>query len=315
MSAAMPRTSDYAVLFRTHFWDAFAQRQFERLMARAAGCDVYVVVDETAGPVDGISHDRIMRHTELDVLDMGLPRAGEGNLLWFNGDYPLYLFVRRHPGYSYLLQLEYDAVLNQDVAPLLARMQREGLDFVGLTKGDAAAPWPWERTCRGLYDAATLRHQLICVSAFSADALEYLRGQRLLHAAKLQAERISAWPMCEAFIATELAVGGFRIAELSQFGSTGAYDHWPPFLENELPAMAEHDFVHPVLDEPRYVDSMLKYHVGLEGYLHVNSLFHRKLRRLPPGAYARALVSSFLGKASRVLRQAVAGEMARNKTA
>ena len=34
-AAAMPPSAPYAVLFKVHFWDAFAERQFRRLAARA----------------------------------------------------------------------------------------------------------------------------------------------------------------------------------------------------------------------------------------------------------------------------------------
>jgi hypothetical protein len=288
-----------AVIFRTHFWDGFAQRQFDRLLARAQGCDVFVLVDETQRKVD-VPHDRVVRVTESDVLDMGFVRAGEGSLLWFNGDYPLYHFLKLHPGYTHVLQLEYDAVLNVDIGGLMRRMRADNIDFIGLTKGEPAEEWFWRTSCAPLYDAATLRHQLICVSAFSARALQLLWQRRLEHARLWRGGLLKVWPMCEAFIATELAEAGLNVAELSSFGDTGAYDHWPPYLEADLPTLASHVFIHPVLDQNRYISSMLKYKVGLSGYLHLDSLFHRKLRRLPAGVYLRALVTTFAGKAARV---------------
>ena len=61
------------------------------------GTDVFVLVDETNGPVDtGIPHPRPwVRVTEAGPARHGLSRApASGNLLWFNGDYPLYRFAR-----------------------------------------------------------------------------------------------------------------------------------------------------------------------------------------------------------------------------
>ena len=67
-----------AVIFRTHFWDAFAARQFQRLTQKVGGGDVYVLVDETNGPVEGIPHDKVVRMTETDVLALGFPTRRQG---------------------------------------------------------------------------------------------------------------------------------------------------------------------------------------------------------------------------------------------
>jgi len=293
-----------AVLFRTHFWDSFAQRQFDRLMARAAGTDVFVLVDETSGPVDGIPHDKIVRTNEAELLAMGFARAGEGNLLWFNGDYPLYRFAQLHPDYDQYLQLEYDVAINVDLAGLASRAWALGADFVGLTKGEPPEEWFWRETCAEAYDAASLRHQLICLSLFSSRALRYLCGRRLELSQAYAQGRLKAWPFCEGFIPTELALAGMTCVELDVFGDTGAYDHWPPYLEADLGATQDHAFVHPVLDPPRYVASLHKYRIGLAGYLNPASAFHRKLRRLPMRDYAAALTASFAAKAARTIAQA-----------
>ncbi len=298
-----------AVIFRTHFWDGFAQRQFGRLLAVAGGTDVFVLVDETSGPV-AIPHDRVVRVTEASLLAMGLAAAGEGNLLWFNGDYPLYAFLRNQPEYDYYLQLEYDVVINQPIADLVARAAGEKIDYVGLTKGEAPQDWFWRASCAGAYRPEELRHQLICLSLFSAAALRHLWGRRVAHAQARAEGRLEGWPFCEGFIPTELALAGYACSELDRFGDTGAYDHWPPYLEADAPALQSHSFVHPVLDQARYIASLHKYRIGLAGYLNPGSLFHRKLRRLPTRQYLPALASSFWTKACRNL-----GRFAQSHTA
>ncbi len=292
-----------AVIFRTHFWDDFAARQFERLLKVAAGTDVFVLVDETNGPVAGIFHPDVVRVTETGLLAMGLARAGEGNLLWFNGDYPLYRFQELHPDYDYYVQLEYDVLIHQPIAPLVAKLQAKHVDFVGLTKGDTGAHWFWRATMAG-YPADDVRNQLICLCVFSGAALRHLWQARVAQSTAWQNGELATWPFCEGFIPTELARGGFVSRELSTYGTTDAYDHWPPFLEADAPGLAGKDFVHPVLDEPRYIGSLQKYHIGLSGYLNPASQFHRKLRRLSASRYLRVLASSFLGKARRNLGKA-----------
>lgn len=292
----------YAVIFRTHFWDEFAQRQFDRLLSQVGEGHVFVLVDETNGRVEGIKHDRVVRLTEQDVLNMGLPRAGTGNLLWFNGDYPLYYFMQQHGSYEYYLQLEYDVVLNTGVDRLVSRAATDGVDFVGLTKGEPVHEWAWLSTCQGVYDAEDIQYKLICLSLFSHRALQSLAARRLAMAEQLRQSAIGTWPFCEGFIATEMGRNGFVSVELSHYVNTDAYDSWPPFVESDLPIMADSPVIHPVLDQERYISSLLKYKVGLIGYMDVNSLLHRKLRRLPTGAYVSALVQSFSQKAIRTLR-------------
>ncbi len=286
-----------AVIFRTHFWDAFAQRQFDRLLAVAQGTDVFVLVDETNGKVAGISHPAVVRVTEAGLLITGLARAGEGNLLWFNGDYPLYHFQALHPGYDTYLQLEYDVIINQPIAALTERLRADHVDYVGLTKGEVVADWFWRDTMSAAYRHDDVRKQLICLSVFSGAALRHLYEARLAQSRAWEAGTLKVWPFCEGFIPTELAIAGFVCRELSALGSTAAYDHWPPFLEADVPRLAGEDFVHPVLDEPRFIASMHKYRVGLVGYLNPASQFHRKLRRLTPRRYLGVLAATFTGKA------------------
>ena len=293
----------YAVIFRTHFWDAFAQRQLDRLLSRVGQGDVFVLVDESNGVVPGIKHDRVVRVTETDLIGMGLPRAGTGNLLWFNGDYPLYYFLKKHGKYDYYFQLEYDVALNTDVDRLVSQAAEDHVDFLGLTKGEPVAEWAWLDTCRGVYALEDIRYKLICVSLFSRRALETLFSRRLEMARRLQAEAIEAWPFCEGFIATEMRLGGFKSAELADYTDTSRYDTWPPYVESDLPVMTDRPVIHPVLDQERYLGSLLKYKHGLIGYLNINSLLHQKLRRLPVTSYVTALITTSISKALRNLRQ------------
>lgn len=293
----------YAIVFRVHFWDDFARRQLDRLRSVVREGDVFVVLDETAGPVAGVEHDRIVRMTESDLLGMGLVGAGEGNMMWFNGDYPLYRFRELHPEYDYYLQTEYDLVFNTSPDAIVARAQAEGIEFIGLSKGEDIEHWPWTDTCTDAYAREDIDHQLICVSLYSGRALDHLLARRLTLSQAYRSGAIQAWPMCEAFVATEMRRGGFRCAELSAFGDTGAYDHWPPLLERDLDCTPG-EFLHPVLDDRRYAGSLLKYKIGLLGYLRPDSLFHRKARRLPLRLYVRLVATSFWAKARRTLRDA-----------
>ncbi len=298
MSDLAPR---YAVLFRTHFWNGYVQRQFDRLAKQVGAGDLFVMVDDTNGVVQGIPHDRVFRLTEKTATDAGLPRAGEGNMLWYNGDYPLYPFLAEHPDYDYYLQLEYDVVLNFPADTLIRQASAEKADFIGLTKGDPVPKWHWRYTCADVYDMAEVSYKLICLSLFSRRALEVLRDRRLELARRLEREPRMQWPFCEAFISTEIERQGLKTLDLANVCDTGTYDHWPPYLETELPKLATRPLIHPVLDESKYTESLLKYKIGLSGYLNPASLYHRKLRKLPAKSYLAALFTSFMNKTFREL--------------
>jgi hypothetical protein len=127
--SARPR---YAVVVRTHFWDAFVDRQFERLRKQVGAGDIHVLVDETRGHVAGIPTDNVFRLTDGQVLDAGFVAAGEGSIQWFSGDVPLYLFRKANPDYDYYVQLEYDVNLHVPVDTLVARIAADGADTVTL---------------------------------------------------------------------------------------------------------------------------------------------------------------------------------------
>lgn len=65
----------YAVLFRTHFWDSYVERQYQRVRAKVGRGDLFILVDETSRPVS-ISHPNVVSHTQTSVLDLHLSGAG-----------------------------------------------------------------------------------------------------------------------------------------------------------------------------------------------------------------------------------------------
>src|SRR5687768_9125322 len=104
MSGAPPLR--YAIIFRTHFWDAFAERQYQRLKARVRSGDVFILANETAAKLP-IPHPNVVSHDEKTILDLGLCGDGYKSMLWFNSDYPLYYFHERYPDYDYYVVCEY----------------------------------------------------------------------------------------------------------------------------------------------------------------------------------------------------------------
>ena len=280
----------YALLFRTHFWDTFAQRQFDRIRARAAKADIFVLADETRGKLQGVGADLVVGVTDDEILASGFVAAGEGSLQWYSGDIPLYMFHRQHPGYDLYVHVEYDVNVHVDLDRLAERLCADRVDVLGSTNLGSVEEWHWLPSCQDAYLLNEVRHQLICLSAFSNRALATLNARRLEQAAAFKSGELKTWPMCEGFIASEAVRQGLNVAELSHYGDIGAYDWWPPFLESDLARLQEHAFIHPVLDPARYVPSLFKKSEGMRLLLLPTSWLHRKLQRLGPVGYARSLV-------------------------
>lgn len=279
----------YALVFRTHVWDDFVQRQFDRVRSRAPSADIFVLADETRGKMPSIKGGQVVGVTDDEILAAGFVAAGEGSLQWYSGDLPLYMFYLRHPGYDFYVQLEYDVNVHVDLDRLVERLHADRVDVLGLTNLKSVEDWHWLPTCLEVYRLDEVRHQLICLSAFSNRALAILHEKRLEQATLFRSGELKTWPLCEGFIASEAVRQGLNVAELSRYGDIDAYDWWPPYVESDLTHLQQNAFVHPVLDPARYVPSLFKKSEGVRLLLLPTSWLHRKLQRLGPVGYLRSL--------------------------
>ena len=305
MTAGLAEGGRYAVVFRTHIWDDYVARQYRRLCARVGGGDVFILVDETSGPVP-ISEGTVVSHTQESVKALGLANAGRGNMLWYNGDYPLYFFYHHYPNYKYYVMIEYDVAVHEDIDPMIAHVAREGIGFVGLTKGESVAEWPFTASCLDVYALADIKKSLICLAIFSRDAVRALFEQRLSLSREFREGRLERWPYCEGFIPTELALRGFKLAELSDLGSTDLYDWRPAFAETDLAELRQHTFVHPVLDPHRYVQATLRSAWSTTDALDPRSDLMRRLRRVPLSVNGAPLAAALRRRVAESARTRIA---------
>lgn len=295
-SHAQPAIPRYAVLFRTHLWDAFVERQYRRLVAQVGQGDVFIVANNTSGTCNAIAGLPFVTFTERDIEALGYARAGAGELLWYNVDYALYYFVKHHADYDYYVIFEYDVVSNVPLDDLLAKAHARGVDLIGLTKGDPVSQWWFRSTCLEAYDEATIRKMLLPLAVYSKRAVAHLSRRRLDLADALRSGRITQWPHCEAFIVTELALGGFKIDELCDYGSTAKLSYEPAYLEQDLGNLGSDSFIHPVLDPIRYAANIIKYEWRPEKYFLPSSEFRRRLAPFPVRAYAKPLGRAIRGR-------------------
>jgi len=269
-------TARYAVLLKVHYWDDFAERRLRHLLGKVRSGDVYVFVDETYRSVPQFAYERVVRATERDMEKLGMVLHPPGYIFWYNTDYPLYYFYLKNSSYDYYLMCEHDAVVNIDVDEFVQAAERDRVDYVGFPL--AKTHWPLQ-TCEGVYpESFTLYQWLSCISLYSRRSVEFLLDRRQTLARRYKAGLITNWPNNEAFIPTEMHNNGFVVRKLGDFGKVDRYDWWPPSHENDLPLLQEQAFLHPVLDESRYVTSCMRHSI-LWGYFWPGTQLRRLLSR------------------------------------
>lgn len=255
--------ASYAVLFKCHFWDEFAQRQLERFKQRTGRGDIYIFLDETNGKIPDPQHDpdRVIRATEADIDVLGLATHGGFSQFWYSADYALHLLTRRVPNHDYYVMVEFDLVLNADLDEMIDRIAREEVDFVGDPIKDPPIEYfHWLSTADGVYALTDMTHWLTCIAVFSRKAATILFDRRLELSGRYKAGDISTWPMCEIAIPTEIRLAGLRMMALGELGSLTFYQWAPPYEEAALPDLSSSTFVHPVLDGKRFLTNIMRWH-------------------------------------------------------
>ena len=222
MPDQQPRT--FAVVLKTHVWDEFVERQLARLRSYCGDGTLIVLADESAGPLEGIPHDRVVRLTTEKLVAMGLADASpRGNLIWWNTDYPNYYLRREADAFDYYVFVEYDAAVLAPLDDVVAEVAARELDFVTLPTREDRVEWHWTRLHEQVYPGDALKRSLNCVSVFSARAVDLLLARRLEMTAEYHDGRLAFWPMNEVFVASEMARAGYRTASLAEFGDVGRY--------------------------------------------------------------------------------------------
>jgi hypothetical protein len=293
----------YAILFKTYTWTEFTARQLARLQARTRQGDVFVVVDNTSGRVPEIPHDRVVRLTEQDTVDLGLAYATtDRSLFWYNPDYLHYGFFAAHGDYDYYVAIEDDACLQLDLDALMDDLAARQIDLLASRVKHPSA-WAWTEFHKLVYTPDEMRLGLLCFSAYSRRAMAKLFERRLDMARAFETGHLRFWPISEAFVPTEIHLAGYRTAYLEEYGSTEAYDWWPPSHEADLELHPDKTFVHPVLEGARYLRSVLKHERNLLSYLKPQSGIRRTLSRFPKPIADQAFRDELRARTMRYLRR------------
>jgi hypothetical protein len=190
---------------------------------------------------------------------------------------------------------EYDAVFNVDIDDFVNPAARDRVDYVG---SPLANRLHWTETCDGVYPPSTVLHNwLNAISLHSKRSVEFLFQRRKSLARRYKAGDIANWPYSETFISTEMHNNGFVVRKLKDYGKAEKYDWWPPNREQDLPLLQDQDFLHPILDEQKYVASCLR-------YARLQSLFwpNGQLRRLLERSSLLSAMPAFLAEVLRRVR-------------
>lgn len=286
----------YVVLFKIHYWDAFAERRLKHLLGTVNSGDVYLFVDETHGPVPNIPYDKIVRATESDMKRLDVALTPCGKLFWYNVDYPLYYLYLLKPTYDYYLMFEHDAVCNIDIDEFVQAANRDQVDYVAFpVKPDR---WPL-RSAQGIYPKTVNIHQsLNCISLFSKRSVEFLLERRQILSRSYKSGEIPNWPNNEVFVPTEIHDKGYTVRALGDFGKVERYAWWPPIHEDDLVQLADEAFLHPVLDERRYLASCIGFS-DLKTYFSSNGQLRRLLHGWSPLSVMPILLKELARRAVR----------------
>jgi hypothetical protein len=296
----------YAVVFKAHFWDDFVESQFRRLQSRAGTDSVFVLVDETHGPVAGITHDKVLRITEDISEAEGFYQHPRGNSFWYNTDYPIYHFIGKFPEFKYVVEAEYDVAVNVDLFPIIQTMEAEHLDLVCEHVRTPMEKWDWRKTAAPYYtDDLDFAGRLCCIAIFSQAFLNILQIARKDHLRRVRTKEVvfpenieMIWPFAEAFVGAEVKRLSLADSRFSAFADTSNYDWWPPYHPDHV-AKTEHDAIfHPVLAGERFVKSLLKYPKNLrpESWFETNSILRARLDYAAPEIGIPALLAAFVAK-------------------
>ncbi|WP_152047141.1 hypothetical protein [Aureimonas psammosilenae] len=303
MSNEFKSNRRYAVLFRTHVWDEFAKRQYQRLLATNPSGDVFIVANNTSGAFDNFDDPALFAFSTSSLAALDLPNISEmkaDNPFWYNIDYPLYMFAKAYGGYDYYVVVEYDVGIEGSIDRIVEDMARSGYDSIGYDSGQPMKQWGYRKSAVDFYEAHEMRKELYCFSVFSARALAFLYARRV-EMGRLVAERPEMkWPHCEIFIPTELAKNGFSLVDLSRYGRTDRYDFQPAVLEDDVHPTGTDRFLHPVLDRERSLQNIIKYEYRPERFFYPRSAFRRRLKRFQPHEYRSLLRRSLNARMRKV---------------
>jgi len=270
----------FVVLFKTHFWDDFVDRQLERVRSRLGNGELFVVIDDSHMPVENVPNGNQIRISSDDFSKFNLAKiTTHGSIIWYNIDYPNYIAFAQLPRFDYYISIEYDVVANIDLEKLVNQLSLNQIDYLGLPIKKPATEWPWYEMHKDIYGPEMLV-SLSCFSVFSNRAMKMLFARRQEMSEDFLHGKIPFWPNNEAFIPNEILRSGMSRDSICNYGSTEHYDWWPPTDEVRSTISQDGAFIHPVLHGRRYTTSVLYHEPSLLQVFISGSGINERLKNL-----------------------------------
>lgn len=269
------------VLFKTHFWSAEVERQFERLQSVCANAHLLIFADQTKSDVvipDRYT-SRVIKRSEADISAYGLAHVDPGNAFWFSNDYPLLMVAIDEPDYNYYVMAEYDVVVRMPIDAIIDWMDVHGVDFAAIPNETPLERWGWARGCDGYYAPEDIVKYLNCLAFFKRKALFALLKRRLHYSRQIFLGGVDHFPNAEAFVATELTQAELRVRSLREIGRADHFDWSPSLLEEDLATAVGQTFLHPVAGAEKFVETTFIY--DPLDYFALESALRKRVHRVP----------------------------------
>jgi hypothetical protein len=281
----------YVVLFRTHFWDGFAQTMAAHLSSRVGRGDFVVLADETWQSMDIRGYPKLSHTADFSSIGLNVNTPHKEKYMWHNGDFPLYKALIDMPGYDYYCVVEYDVVFNEFFDGMIEALAERRVEMVGYRLRQA--PDNIAAQVRAYY--RNTNSLLPCVLIASRRAAEYLYQQRC-HIASIHARNPEfGWPFCEGFLGAAITDRpDIAYADLAQFGDVSRYEFWPPTLYSPSLTRETKSFIHPVLDPARFVGSRVRH--GADEFFVTGSPMQRDLEQVDPAVFVPILRDFLSGR-------------------
>jgi hypothetical protein len=234
---------DLVVAFRTHVWNDDVAGMARRLAAVSGGTRFVIVADETKGALDTAPFEKIAHTTDFSAF--GLP-SFPAKVLWYNGDYPLYVLRQAFPAATHYAMAEYDVAVNIDLGGLLRHAQQNDIDLIAHRIGKAPADWMWTRTVAPYFAKPMM--SFVQLGVFSGRGIDHMLSRRREIFSTAEIKTADDWPFCEALIPSAIAeLPGARMDALKRHAQLPQYFIGEATHVNDPEGMAPGTVAHPVL--------------------------------------------------------------------
>jgi hypothetical protein len=281
------KDTSLVVALRTHVWNEEVAVLARRLAYFSQGVEFVILADETNGVLETGGFKKIAHNN--DFSQFGVANYPARLVLWYNGDYPLYVLRREFPQATHLAMVEYDVAVNTDVAAIMRDAQARKIDLIADRLGPASPDWHWWPSLAPHFAQPMIAFiQFVVVSARAVDAL--LRSRQALMVAKVP-DCDADWPFCEGFIPSVIAgLENAQMVKLDHYARLPHFDvsghrHLHDPEVNQLGTLS-----HPVVGETMLLNRLLEAKAGgIEALFDPKSKLRQQLYFCEPATFSERL--------------------------